>query len=302
MVVKKSSKQDNDKLIVRKTCSMQLSSKCKNEHEDDTKRGRKETDFYMVINNNLFKSKKVHICKDCIKEYIYRTDGSVNLNKFKKVLLLLDIPFYQKEFDSAVEGQKETFGTYYKNIALNHLGEGWDNGEISELKEAIENSANNELETRGFWGSGFDYDEYEFLEDELARWKQTHKCDTQAEATLLREICITILDIRNARKMGTSTKELRKELQELMKTASVDPAKANAISGGQTVDRFGVWLKDIEQKKPSEWWDDQEKYKDMDGFLPYIKNYILRPIKNFFTGVKDFVIDGEDLSFKDKDE
>ncbi|HSH51936.1 MAG TPA: hypothetical protein VK982_09470 [Bacteroidales bacterium] len=84
-----------------------------------------------------------------------------------------------------------------------------------------------------------------------------------------------------------------------MKTASVDPAKANAISSGQSVDRFGVWIKDIEQYRPAEWWEQQEKYVDMDGFKLYIKDYIVRPIKNFFTGTKDFFVGGKDLSFKD---
>ena len=75
-----------------------------------------------------------------------------------------------------------------------------------------------------------------------------------------------------------------------MKTASVDPAKANQASSGKLQDAWGVWVKDIEQFKPAEWHDRQEKYKDMDGFIPYIKDYIVRPIKNFITGQRDFQI------------
>ena len=50
-----------------------------------------------------------------------------------------------------------------------------------------------------FWGRGFNIDDIIFLEAELSAWKETHKCDNQAEITLLREICIKILEIRQAR-------------------------------------------------------------------------------------------------------
>lgn len=142
-----------------------------------------------------------------------------------------------------------------------------------------------------FWGRGFNIDDIIFLEAELSAWKQTHKCDNQAEITLLREICIKILEIRQAREKGDGVGGLQKELQDLLKTASLDPAKANAASAGKSHDCFGIWVKDIEQFKPAEWYEQQEKYKDMDEFIPYIKNYIVRPIENFITGVRNFIVD-----------
>lgn len=142
-----------------------------------------------------------------------------------------------------------------------------------------------------FWGRSFDIDDYIFLEAELSSWKQTHKCDNQAEITLLREICIKILEIRQTREKGDGVGGLQKELQDLLKTASLDPAKANAASAGKSHDCFGIWLKDIEQFRPAEWHDKQEQYKDMDGLVTYIQNYIVRPIRNFLTGTRDFEID-----------
>ncbi len=153
-----------------------------------------------------------------------------------------------------------------------------------------------------FWGKGFEWDDYVFLELEMSNWKQTHKCDNQAEITLLREICIKILQIRKAREKKENESNLQKELQDLMKTASVDPAKANVASAGKLHDAWGVWVKDIEQLRPAEWHDQQEKYVDMDGFIPYIKDYIVRPIKNFITGQRDFQMsDDIDITLEDKD-
>lgn len=142
-----------------------------------------------------------------------------------------------------------------------------------------------------FWGKGFDIEDYAFLELELSNWKQTHKCDNQAEITLLREICIKILEIRNKRANNDNISNDLKELQDLMKTASVDPAKANQANSGKLQDAFGVWVKDIEMYRPAEWYEQQEKYKDMDEFAPYLNNYITRPIKNFLSGVRNFFVD-----------
>ncbi len=278
--------------------------------------------FYEATNPMIDKNGWMSICKDHCNE-IYNSYFSI-YNNIEKALYLtcqdLDVMFSNealKQTQSHIEGllgkgkkADAVFG-YYKS----KLGStGKNNANITSFRfkdsDSIVDSQNNDIISESyeedidkdlelFWGKGFSLDDIVFLESELTNWKKTHKCENQAEITLLKEICIKILTIRNKRVEKKDTAQDVKELQELFKTASVDPAKANAISTGQSVDRFGVWIKDIEQYKPAEWWEQQEKYKDMDGFIPYIKNYIVRPIKNFFTGIKDFMIDGEDLSFKE---
>jgi hypothetical protein len=287
-------------------CITQVSNRCKNKHGILS-----AGDFYSTSNTDIFVNGKTPICKECIKQYIYGLNGDLDLNKFKKVLMLIDYPFYQVEFESALKDNKETIGIYLKNVQLNHKGQTWADGEHdynktiinNEIVEEEQNQIDNKLIM--FWGNGFSFDDYNFLEFELSNWKSTHKCDNRAEETLLKEICTKILEIRKLREQGSSVSKEQKELQELMKTASVDPAKANVASAGKSVDAFGVWVKDIETKNPAEWWEDQEKYKDMDGFLPYIKKYIVRPIKNFFTGSKDFdtdAIDSQNEEPEDGDE
>jgi hypothetical protein len=144
-----------------------------------------------------------------------------------------------------------------------------------------------------FWGKGFSLEDIIFLETELSNWKQTHKCDNQAELTLLKEICIKILDIRTKRANKQDVSKEQDDLQKLFKTASVDPAKANQASAGKSHEAFGVWVKEIEQFRPAEWYEKQDKYVDMDGFKPYLKNYISRPIENFLTGVRNFFVDDD---------
>ena len=72
-----------------------------------------------------------------------------------------------------------------------------------------------------------------------------------------------------------------------MKTASVDPAKVILQVLVKFMIRGAFGLK-ILNSLDREWHDQQEKYKDMDGLIPYIKDYIVRPIRNFITGNRDF--------------
>lgn len=281
------------------------------------------SNFYMASDVSMFSGiGYIPICKRCL--FDKASEYYKKYSDMKKAIYymceLIDVGFNINLCESAIEKErqdaKRVFQSYMvqynslgatNNIQLpfrdgEHLGECINQTiELHENNINISDSDEVDMDTQIFWGSGFDIKDYIFLETELTNWKKTHKCDNQAEITLLKEICIKILEIRRLRESKQSVSKEQKELQELMKTASVDPAKSNAINSGENVDRFGVWLKDIEQTRPAEWWADQEKYKDMDGFLPYIKDYIVRPIKNFFTGTKDFLINGEDLSFADKD-
>lgn len=272
------------------------------------KRTRLAVNFYDATNLMLDTNEKMSICVDCCGD-IYNYYFSLYQNVPKALELTcedLDVRFSKKaleqtqsHIDKLISGGKSAnsiFGCYKsKLMSTVKKNEGSncfryrdsDTEIIQELRFNIDNG-NIDPDLILFWGEGFDYNSLIFLEAELGNWKQTHKCDNQAEVTLLKEICIKILAIRDTRSKNGNTSAELKELQELMKTASVDPAKANSASAGKSHDAFGVWIKDIEQFKPAEWHDKQEKYKDMDGFIPYIKDYIVRPIKNFITGSRDF--------------
>lgn len=272
--------------------------------------------FYEATNPMIDSNGRMSVCKLCCAD-IYDTFFSIH-NNLEIALRLtcqsLDVCFSNqalKETKSHIEkltsqGKKAdaVFG-YYKSKLTSTNNAGIDSfrykdSDIVEDIYKINGSENNIEFTEDFeidddlilfWGKGFNIDDYIFLEQELSNWKQTHKCDNQAETTLLKEICIKILTIRNKRESKESVSSELKELQDLMKTASVDPAKANAASAGKLHDCFGIWIKDIEQFRPAEWFEKQEKYVDMDGFKPYLKNYIARPIKNFLTGTRNFFVD-----------
>jgi len=276
--------------------------------------------FYEATNPMIDKNGLMSVCRNHCNE-IFDTYNSIHNNidiALKLTCRDLDVRYSEealKQAQSHVEslmskGKKadKLFG-YYKS-KLGSTDKSNKKLESFRFKDSeFENIINDQVEEDIdddlvlFWGRGFDsIDDYIFLETELSNWKKTHKCDNQAEVTLLKEICIKILIIRNKRADGENVSQDVKELQELFKTASVDPAKANVASAGKSHDAWGLFVKDIEQFRPAEWHDKQEKYKDMDGFIPYIKNYIIRPIKNFVTGNRDFQInDNINVNLEDEE-
>ena len=143
------------------------------------------------------------------------------------------------------------------------------------------------------WGIGLINEDYIFLEEEMASWMATHRSDTKAEKTLLKEICWKQLEIRRARLAGDSTENLVKQLQELLKTAAIDPSKANAAGQGKNLESFSAFIKMIEETEPAEYFADKELFKDFDNIGFYFEKYVTRPLKNFVMGSRDFNVETE---------
>ncbi len=137
------------------------------------------------------------------------------------------------------------------------------------------------------WGKGLDIEDYNFLEERYAKWTRTTEVDNYGVEILLRELCHKENEIRKARVQGNSVDGLVKALQEIMKNSALTPALQNAASNARSFDAYGVWLKDIETLSPAEWWEDQTKYKDIDGISEDISD-IKRSIKSYITGSREY--------------
>ena len=153
-----------------------------------------------------------------------------------------------------------------------------------------------------FWGKDLARNDIEFLEEQYANFKQTHKADTYAEIVLLKQVCYTLLDIKTARKATDSTDKLVKELQDLMKNLAISPNAINAANADKGLETFGLWIQDIETQEPAQWLSTDPRgdmYRDVGNVEEYFLKYFVRPLKNFITGSKDFNIEEGD---KDEDE
>lgn len=250
-------------------------------------------DFYPIckkcIENNLDVSSIESICdilKDMNTPFIY---DAWNISLIKNPKKPLDE--YIKLLDTYSNGKYKKSG-YEDSI--------FEPGSIVSMIDDEGKIISEEVDPNLIyqWGEGFTKSEYEYLERRLEDYKKTHKCDNSVESMLLKEICQTELSLREARKNKDYDliNKINKTLQDYLKTAAIDPAKANALENGRNKDSFSVWIKNIEEVRPCEWYEDKEKYKDIDGIEQYISDYIVRPMKNFITGSRDFNV-SEDLGY-----
>lgn len=271
--------------------------------------------FFDSVDTILDSNGLMSICKNCCNEicneykFIHKDDRTAlkyacrDLNVlFDESIFQITQKYRQTVAKRSVTGEVKLFSTYKGKLS--------SIGVFNKNITAIDGSFDNEIiieanpdipkELALFWGKGFTLEDIESLQYKYNQWKKTTKDDTESEKVLLKEICIKLWEMEKKRiHQLPTTKEDLKDLQDLMKTASVDPAKANIASAGKSLDAYGVWIKDVEQFRPAEWFDQQEKYKDMDGFSLYIYNYVTRPIRNFIKGVRDFVIKDKYEDIKD---
>ena len=271
----------------------------------------KATDFF--LDSNGFMS----ICKDCIG-IIYDSYFEIEHTIEKTLLMIcrtLNIAYREdaveatkNHIDTLIEQGKPVnsiFGLYKSKLVATqksritnrNVNENWTFVEPSKnvVYDPIDDTdVENSLDLKYFWGTNFNYDDYVFLEKELAEWKKTHKCATKAEESLLKELCYKELEIRNARIKGQNTGNLVTEKQALMKTASVDPSKASAAGSGRNQDTFSSFIKIIEQNEPADYYKDKALFKDFDNIDWYFRKYVTTPLKNFITQSRDFNIARDD--------
>ena len=267
-------------------CTMQLSNKCKRKHGV-----LPMADFYTASNTTFYNNGKFNICKHCLKEYLYDGD-EININKLKNVLRIFDLPFLEKEYTSAVEGKNETFGTYMKNVMLNHKGEGWLDGDNVTNDKVIKptiskNHSSYELAKK--WGIGFSEEDLQWLEDSYVEWTTENDCHKLSAKKLIKMICIKELEIRKAIEAGLATDKLEKSLLELMNNSNLTPKTMGTNNDDDSAKTYGEFIRDIERYRPCEYFDNKEIYEDADGIGQYFKDFVLRPLKNLVTNSREFV-------------
>jgi hypothetical protein len=75
---------------------------------------------------------------------------------------------------------------------------------------------------------------------------------------------------------------------------AISPNAINASGTDKGLDTFGLWIQDIEKQEPAQWLKIDPRgdmYRDAGNVEEYFQKYIVRPLKNFITGSKDFNID-----------
>lgn len=231
--------------------------------------------FYMNTNKRRFGAKRVAICKDCLRAEVYNSKKEVNVETFKELLMIMDVPFYRQEFESAVEAEKDTVGIYFKNVQLNHIGEGYAHGDQEAIQQIIADQFDLTDEIVRFWGGGYTPSEYEFLNEFFIDLSDDFEINDSIQERLIKAICKTELAADKVLMQGDMSKynNLRKTISMILDDNNMKP-KNNKGMGDDNALVIGMATKKYENEKPipnplKEWVDN---------------DIIIKNIRTFFTG------------------
>ena len=262
-------------------------------------------EFYDATDSQLDTNGKMSVCKDCIDimfTQIYRYEHDIN-KTILKLCRILNIVF----LDAAVNATVQHIGKIFdKNGNLGPVF-GYYKSKVSTMSQLNSSgiltfsepgtivsddpdAENAPYDVQEFWGEGLNFDDYQFLEAKMAKWKPGFSHDNAAKMFFLKEACFKELELKKARIEGKSTDSILKSMDMLVKTGNLAPVQTSAGAGDENAETIGTLIKRVETTDPAEYYKDVELFKDYDHIIPYILNYIKRPIENFFNGNKNYSI------------
>jgi hypothetical protein len=275
--------------------------------------------FYSATDTYLDQNKKMSVCRDCIADMyskIFQTEHTIE-KTLLRICRMLNIRYSEAAInatlnhlnkvgkdvsDGSIVGIYKTklMATQRTEVGKRDLSEDFTFVEpvrSIQITDPLDDEEESTYALKKYWGTDIgDYDDYAFLEEKLATWKQSFACQNASEEFYLKEICYKELELKRARLDGTkSVDPILKSMNDLLKNAALTPAQATAASGSKSIDTIGMLIKRIESTDPCEYYKDKDLFKDYDNLGPYISNYIKRPVLNFLSGNKNFeLIDSED--------
>lgn len=271
---------------------------------------------YSILFRNNHENRMCY-CKECLLGYVNELNRQYN-DEYKSLYELCKLidTYYNKELyqslkEKAIELKDESpqFGLYFQKV--NSLPQYRDKvfsdsetnlGVIKDISEY--ETKERELIKR--WGRGFNREDLQWLEENYTEWTTHNDCTKLSTQRLVGLICVKELEIIKARESGKPTDKLEKSLRELMNDSNLTPRTMSAMNETDSTKIFGIWLKDIEQYRPAEYFKDKKIYFDFDGILDYFNKFILRPMKNLLVGTrefdKEFALEEDDNNYDRREE
>ena len=207
------------------------------------------------------------ICKKCLIgmacDYDKKTNQYTdNREKTMKVLEMMDLPYIDSMYKSALTSCAEDVQDKHRNTAWSHYitvikslpnwrGKGWADSELPSDQFEEEVKINNRTLKNAVkrFGPGYTNEDYMFLENEYQDWITRYECNTKAQEAAFERLSFKKWEINNATKKGLPTKDLDKTYQEWLGTANIQPRQTSmdATADAQT---FGTLIQKYEETRP----------------------------------------------------
>lgn len=289
---------------------------------------KNSTHFYKS-NSEFYSEGFLPICKECFSRKFgqYAAEYHSNKKAMQRMCMAFDIYFNEDLFDKCDTSDDTVVGKYFRQLNMNqNKGKTFDatieNGDFSlsgdrkqskEKRVAVVDQYGNEddeadeinPEDIRKWGVGLMPIDYENLNNHYKFLKSANShCDSNQEifisdlcyAKMQQLKCVREGDMENFKKMG----------EYYNSTFVKSGLKVVADAEANSDDCLGVWNSRISQYTPEEYYKNKQLYSDHDGFMDYIKRFLLRPLRNLQYGTTErdkefYVKDGDDDEYIDSD-
>lgn len=242
------------------------------------------TNFY---NDKRFGSGLYPLCKKSLMEMAtdYDKENNVrvdNREKTIKVFQMLDIPFIDSVYQSALQTTQEAVGEKNRSTAYQHAltivkslpqykNKTFENSEFGDLGNPDDEQLSKRKprkEIIKIFGSGFSNEDYLYLQDQYDDWCSRTQVDSKSQQTYVIQICMQLLDIYKDRKSGKDVSKKLEALDKMMNAANLQP-KQNVSNAATDSLTFGQLIEKWEKEKPIP--EPSEEFKDVDGIGKYIR-------------------------------
>lgn len=218
-------------------------------------------EFYKSY-NPIHRNGVYPFCKDYIKEQVYTINNTVDVEKFKSLLMQMDAPFLIDEFEGALEDKRETIGTYFSRINMvQNRGKTWKDSNFGRVEYSGINSEDDERlsfkdvvvtpEVKMFWGKGYTDEEYMQLEALYTELINNYECESPVQVMLFKNAAKTQLQADKELAAGNTAAfdRLMKTLSSILGDSNIKPVQE---TGANATDQatFGTLIKKWENEKP----------------------------------------------------
>lgn len=250
------------------------------------------TEYYTTKDTFFFPCGKIPVCKICLNS-AWDNEEVNGFDLFKNTLRIINKPLigdlykgvpkdYIRQINSLSQYKEETF------VDSDLFDERKSLSVTKKIK--VDTLSENEfLDLQDFFGDGYEEKDYIYLQSEYEDYLNRYEVDSKTLENLIKEICLTQLDIRKKRAKGDKVDSQQKTLQDLLGSSNLKPVQESAASSISEQETMGTLIKKWENDRPIPEPDDA--WKDVDGIGKYIRTFFLGHLAKLF---------GKENSFQDE--
>lgn len=260
---------------------------------------------FLASQSPLYKNTKyMPICKKCVAELFeyYKEKLGNEKQAVRRICMKFDIWFSEELYKASKNVSKDyTCITSYiaRSNLLQYAGKTYDDTIAEEESigiiksesdlEEVNKSSDTNISISGrimkSWGFGYEPEEYKMLEEHYKMLTTQFTNADGVQDALIKDLCVlNVLKQRAVKQQKfDNVDKVMKMYHSTMKAGGLKPRNAAEGIDDESA-TWGTFIRDVENYSPADIYQDKKMFKDFEQVKEYFNRFILRPMKNFFSG------------------